>query len=534
MSNIASTFLKLLNKNPQNYQFWQNYHKYCKDFDIPNKENFVESLPLLFNRIKNDGASYAIYESLRKFASQKPKEAIQVLELIEEKGTLETLEFSAAILGGLSQSEINYPIADKILSFINSSNENEIHSGIRAAYQVCFEDKKEEFKFLADVHRNLVKFIGNKSSENLGHITRFYIKHLNTLASAKEVVIELLQQKNIDVQSEVARSLNEELKYEEDSEYFQKSLNLLSFTDAKYTGVYSTIEYRLKDIIVSHPHVIIEFINYWILNNTGKLKDISILKKIIQNLYSNHPKTIEKLFLDWLNSENNSYKVAIQFVISDLSSMVGNPIGLHKESLKDLSETDSLYILFMIVGYILDRKYASEMLYNILEVNYKNERIRNHIASLFVKYLIINYYSVIDSLKTKRKKANKIITSIIDQIIDASEQYYKQVSDLELINEFEPSDKHMSYFLKQQNVQIQKIMDDSETKRNSFLDMVTNINLRAGKSFFSKYRGEYSQEAEMQNFRNSVEVARVQYIDEIGQMKLRLIWQNMKRNELPN
>jgi hypothetical protein len=92
----------------------------------------------------------------------------------------------------------------------------------------------------------------------------------------------------------------------------------------------------------------------------------------------------------------------------------------------------------------------------------------------------------------------------------------------------------MNYFKKQQAVQMQKIMDDSESKNNSFLNMITNINLKAGKSFFSKFQGEYSQEAVMQNFKSSFEVARVQSIDEIGQEKLIVMWQNMKRNELPN
>ncbi|WNH11995.1 hypothetical protein [Thalassobellus suaedae] len=533
MKNKENIFLKRLNENPDYHEFWQDFHVYCKNFEIQDKEYFVETLPLLYNRIKNDMANYAIYDAIRKFALEKPDEAIVILEMIEQKGTLETLDFSASIFGGLSQSKTNYPYKDKILSFIMSSDEYTVHSGISAAYQIMLENEQEKLKFLNAVHENLVKIIERDSIMNFGIIARFYNKYLNTIINAKEVVILLLEKKNVDVQNEVARSLNAEFKFEDDPDYFKKSLNLLTFTEVKYQGIYSTINYRLKDTLLTQPDIIIGFINNWVQNNRGKLKSITALEVLIHELYSNHPKTIEKLFLDWLNSDNNSYKIALQFVISDLSSKV-DIICLPKELLKNLSETDSLYIVFMIVGYILDYKYASEMLYNILEVNYKNERIRNHIASLFAKYLIINYYSVTDILKNKRKTANKIISSIIDQIIDSSEHYYKQVSELELINEFEPSDKRMNYFLKQQNVQMQKLMDASDRKKDSFLDMLTSINLRAGKSFFSKYKGEYSQESEMQSFRSSVEVARVQYIDEIGQEKLRLMWQNIKRDELPN
>lgn len=530
MSNLL---LKRLKDNPEYFEFWQDFHEFCKDFEIPDKKVFVKLLPLISNRIKNDMAGYSIYESLRKFTSEKPNDAIEILHMIEDEGNPEIFEFSTAIFGGLSQSKTDYPYQDKILSLINSSSEDETHLGISAAYQTIIKDQKKELIFLDKIQDSIQKVAERNSIKSLGIITRFYNKYLKKIDGAKEIIIKLLLLKNVDVQNEVARSLNEEFKPDEDKDYFQTCLNLLSFTDAKYKGIYNTIEYRLKGIIVSHPDIIVEFINNWVINNKKNLKGVSVLEGLVQELYFKHPKIIEKLFLDWLNSDNSTYKHALQFVISGLNSKV-DVVGFPKESLKDLSETDSLYIVFMIVGYILDRKYASEMLYSILEVKYNSARVRNHIATLFVKYLIINYYSVTDILKNKRKSANKTIKSVIDQIINASEHYYQQVSDLELVNEFEPSDKRMQYFLKQQNVQMQKMMNASDKKRDSFMDMLTNVNLRAGKSFFSKYRGEYSQETEMQSFKSSFEVARVQFIDEVGQEKLRLMWQNTKRDELPN
>lgn len=531
---MHNEFLKKLNRDgSQDYYFWEDFNYYCENFEIPDKELFVDSLPNLYDRIKGDGASYTIFQALRNFASEQPEEAIEVLDLIEKNDDYQGLSFIASLLGGLYKSETDYPIFDKIITLLNSSDENKILSGVEAAYQVNLKENKNELEFLNEVHINLVKIIDKESFQHLGIIARFYNKHLNTIIEAKDVIIKLLEKKNVEVQSEVARSINSEFKLEEDSDHFRKCLTLLTFTNTKYKGIYRTINYRLKETIITQPEIIIEFINAWILNNKTNLKNITAVKEIVHELYLKHPNVIQQLFLDWLNSNNSTYKFAIQFVISDLSGKV-DVVGLPKESLKELSENDSLYIVFMIVGHILDRKYASEMLYNILEVNYKNERIRNHVATLFVRYLIINYYSVTDILKSKRQKANKTIASIINQILDKSEEYYQQVSELELVNEFEPSDKRMQYFLKQQNVKMQQLMNESELKKDSFLSMLNNVSLKAGKSFFSKYRGEYSQEAEMQNFRSSFEIARVQFIDEIGQEKLRLMWQNMKRDELPN
>jgi hypothetical protein len=116
----------------------------------------------LFEKIKNDGASYSIYEALRKFASEKPKEAIEVLELIKKEGTFKTLNFTDSILGGLSQSDTNYPYKDEIFSLIKSSNENEINIGVKAAYQVIIKDEQEELKFLNEVNNNLIKVVNNR------------------------------------------------------------------------------------------------------------------------------------------------------------------------------------------------------------------------------------------------------------------------------------------------------------------------------------------------------------------------------------
>ena len=530
---MSNSFLKRLKADPEYFEFWQDLDEYCKDLKIPSKKEFVDSLPILFKRIENDGASYSIYQALSKFTANNPKDAIEILSMIEKEGTKETLEFSASILSGLSLSKTSFLYKEKIIEFVNSTDETKIYSGVDAAYRITFKNKKEESKFLNEVHNTLKKDLNNKPKRCLGIIARFYNKHLNIIGEAKSLIIDLLKLKNVIVQSEVARSLNEEFKPEEDLIYFQNCLNLLTFTNAKYEGIYNTIRFRLKDLTNSHPNVIIEFIDNWIINNSKNLREISVLKGTIEDLYFNHPEVIKKLFLDWLNSNNSLYKFALPFVINDLSSKI-DAISLPKKPIIGLSEKDCVYIVYMIVGHILDRKYASEMLYSILEAKWNSERVRNHIATLFAKHLIKNYYSVTDILKKKRKTANKTIKSVIDQIINDSENYYQQFTELELVNEFEPSDKRMHYFSKQQGIKMQKLMDDSERKRDFFTDMLTKVNLRAGKSFFSKYRGEYSQESEMQSFRSSFEVARVQSIDEIGQEKLILMWQNMKRDELPN
>ena len=315
---MSKSFLKRLKANPEYFEFWEDLHDYCKDLHIPNKQEFVDTLPILYKRIKNDGAGHDIFQGLNKFAIEKPEDAIDILARIEKKGTREVLEFSASILSGLSQSETTYSYENKILEFVKSKDENKIYSGIEAAYRMRFKDKKEEVKFLNLIH---IKIKGNRKSKSarcLGITTRFYNKHLNTIEEAKAIIIYLLESKNFSVQSEVARSLNEEFKPDEDIEHFKKCLNLLTYTDTKHQGIYSTIRFRLKEITKSHPNIILDFIEIWVLNNKENLKSISALEGVIEELYITNPETLKKMFLDWLNSDNSLYKYAVPFIISNL------------------------------------------------------------------------------------------------------------------------------------------------------------------------------------------------------------------------
>jgi hypothetical protein len=530
---MADLFLKRLKEDPDYFEFWQDLRTYSKDLKIPDKNEFVEVLPILYPRIENDGAGYYIFEGLRSFAEREPTEAIELLNLLEDKATKETLMFTSSLFSGLSKSKTDFDFLARILNYLESPNEHQVFAGIEAAYRVGFEDKNEEIPFLNAVHSSLKIVLPQRSEIHLGMIARFYNKHLGTIPEAKNTILGLLQEKLIPVQSEVARSLNEEFKPEDDKEYFQECLNLLSETDLKYTGLYDILCFRLKGVVPAHPTIIFEFIEHWMLNHKDNLRNITVLDEVILELLSKQPVELASQFLRWLNSDNDTYKTGLQFIIGTLG-LKANAFGFPRESVLTLSDKDSLYVVNMIAGYALDRRFASEMLYSILEVHYRNANVRNLIATLYVRHLIRNYYSVADLLKSKKKSATKDVKAIIDQILEASEDYFKQFSELEVVNEFEPSDQRMQYFLKQQNAQVERILEGSRKKKTSITDLFTNIHLRAGKTFFSKYEGKYTEESQMANIRSSIEVGRIQSIDEIGQIKHRLIRRNTNRDELPD
>tara|TARA_R110002049_G_scaffold174746_1_gene341941 strand:- start:271 stop:483 length:213 start_codon:yes stop_codon:yes gene_type:complete len=52
MSDKAKKFLAQLNSNPKYNGFWQDFNQYCNNFEVPDKNYFVESLPLLYKKKK--------------------------------------------------------------------------------------------------------------------------------------------------------------------------------------------------------------------------------------------------------------------------------------------------------------------------------------------------------------------------------------------------------------------------------------------------------------------------------------------------
>lgn len=530
--SFVKKFFERIKKDTDYYSFWQDLLKFCKSFKIPDEEEFVSLLPIFYRKFQNDAGGISFYNSLTNFSEKNPANAIRIWEIIEADKTKETLEFGASILIGISKANTNYPVEYIIRDLLQAPNEIENNTGVRSAYGLKVNPKSSENTLLF-FDKYINQLLTEKPDKNLGIISRFYLKYLFQIPGAKDKIKNLLEKKNIEVLGEVARSLNEEFKPEDDLDFFNSTLKHLSSTPTEYENVYRTIIYRLENLINNKPEIIVEFLESWILYHNRNLKNIGVLKSLVYKLHQNHQNLIGQLFLRWLNSDQKLFKEAMQPIISDLSYHV-NTISLPKNDLDKLSCNDCLYVCYMIVGHILDQRYSAEMLYNILESKYKYATVKTLISSLFVNYLIINYYSVVEILKHKRKNANKTIKLIIDQIIDTSDDYYKRVVELDSIKEFEPSEERMNYFFKQQNLQFSDLIKKSKKKENSFLDMATNIQLRAGKSFFSKYEGEYTEERELQNIRSSVEVARVQFIDEIGQIKLRLIWQNTTRDGLSN
>lgn len=82
-----------------------------------------------------------------------------------------------------------------------------------------------------------------------------------------------------------------------------------------------------------------------------------------------------------------------------------------------------------------------------------------------------------------------------------------------------------------QNKKLNKSYDQNNEDRNSFLNMLTPLHLRAGKTAFGKFEGEYSAPMQPQLISHSAEMPRGEFIDPTGQALFRIKCKIFRRRQ---
>ena len=171
------------------------------------------------------------------------------------------------------------------------------------------------------------------------------------------------------------------------------------------------------------------------------------------------------------------------------------------------------------------------MLFQILAGNLESQKIINHTASLIYSELLLNYPSLIEKLK-KEKVSDKKHKAIIKQITGKADDFFNRLSNLPIHDEFNPSEKRLSYYNK---VQFSGLGNEAiENKKPSFLDFADKTQLRVGKGFFTKTEQGFTDVMEPKSISHSMEMPRLEFIDPIGQQAKRLHFRYISKDELHN
>lgn len=527
--NEPNSFLDKINKGVEIKDFWLQYRKFCRSTEPIDLDLFTATLPSLFNLIKSNNAGYDFFDIVERNSSKNFSFGANLYEIIRKSPEKESWMLLPSIITGLAKSEDTERIIGRIKELLAEDEIEFKRAAIFSTLKIQIADPEVEQNFNNYVFKEYQKLIDLHAIELHGSLMKAYILKLNKVSNVKEIVIRLLKEGQVEAQTEVIYSLNRHITADDDYDFYSKIIMLLTKLDTKYIGYYNTLTYQLEMIIDSHPDLVIKFLEKWVEVNFSHLKKIELFKHLFHNLYLKKKDKFEELFTRWLNSDNTYFHYAIYNLVSSLSLDGIREISLSKKILSDLKPNDLEYIIFKTMGFVYDKDLASSILFSILESKSHFPDTVKLIKKAYVGFLIFNYYSVQEYLKGKKKGVIKRISKIIDEICITSDQYYDAFGNLPIVNEFSPSEIRMNHFNKVQSKFFNKSFEENKESQNSFLDTVTTINLRTGKSSFVKLEGQYSDMMTPQLISHNTEMPRGEFIDRVGQLKLRLIWQNQPR-----
>lgn len=524
-------FLINININTDIDQFWLQYKKFCDKIETIGIEKLIEITPILVERLKRKKqTTYQLYEAIEVAASKDEKYAEMLYKKILVLESNDLQNALGNIISGLFK--IN-PISaiNKVKKLIIDENKKIIIQGISSIARFDFE-KNPSVTFLKHIDDRFSELIeNNESNEVLTSILFVCRCKRKYLSKCDKHIVALLNKKDSQIQIHLIDILNFAIDINTEKDFYKTILTSLVSFDISFVGYYSSFDYMLSRLVKNHLELVMEFLNAWISFSIKNPRKINLFQSVFNEIHDVSILDFQKIVTDWLNDDDVSFQIAASNLVREMSYRNISSIELSSSLLKEYNFNDIEYITYKIIGFIYDRKISRSMFYSILYSSYKDPNIVLIMKWVFVDYLIFNYYSTIDFLKEKKKKASPKLKKIISQIINEGEKLYLAYSDLEALKEFEPSRERLKHIDKIQNKKTQKIHEENEKNDNSFLSTITSLHFRSGRKAFGKFGGRYSQEMEPKLISVSGEMPRGENIDPVGQGVLRLESQNFIRRQ---
>lgn len=527
--NKKEDFLLGLDADGSSRDFWQEYYGFCKDLETLDADVLFYSLTPLLKRIENDGAFIEFLNGIERasFISSDFGNALY-LKIVNQDDP-KKLRLLTKVLSGLYKIEKEETVL-KIKELVYSGDDAKVIIGIQSIAELESESLKLESEFLEIIEYKFEEFLENQELKKIWSSILFACRNKReVINNADEFIRRIWNEPSIEIQMELIFLLSYNLDINKDKEFYIEVLHKLIPLSIEYKGAYSQLSYTLGDKIKQQPETIINFLNEWVAHDAAHAKNISLFENLINSIIDVDVGIYAELITNWLNHDNSNFHIAV-FEIMRAKHIRNIPeMRIPNKLLEEMTVFDVEYITYKILGYIHDKNISTSLIYSILEGKINDETVVNFLRKVFVAYFIFNYYGTIEYLRNKIKNTGPKLKTMIDSIILEGEKHYTAYSELEFLKEFSPSEMRLGYVHKIQQKKLNKLFKEVERSDDSFLKHLKNIQLKAGETSFSKYMGQYSKKMKLTNVSSSAELPRGEFIDPIGQKKLRLIWRNHKR-----
>lgn len=524
-------FLEDINSGKKIKLLWQECKKFCEDIESVDDSLLLSSLEKLLVVLKKNHSTRQFQSALEKLAKNDQKRGENLYNNILKTKSSNSLPLLASLLVGIYSSCTESAIR-KIRDLVDSDEENLKVIGLESIAKIDLSKDKAPKEFIKWIDNKLLVYAKKNNKEKL-LVSTFIVARVQRkqLDKAEEAIDILSSKTQTLIKAELFSYLAYNLDLDTEIDLVEKHIYKLLNIELEYKGLYSQLSHFLESLVAKNINLVVDFLTQWILQNIEIARKIQLFAYVINTIYDEHYVEFQKVFTQWLNRDEPNFHIAI-FEMNRVGEIrdIGH-LELCEKLIQSYTIYDIEYITFKILAYVYDKDTSLNIVYSILRVKYEDKELSRFLSDVFIDYFIFNYYSAIDFLEEKAKSAPAKLKKIIKTIISEGQKSYASHSDLKILKEFHPSEKRLNHFNKIRSKKFQKSFKETNNDRNSFLSMAKNLYFRTGKSSFAKFRGEYSKEMTPALISHSGELPRGEFIDPVGQAKLRLQWQNFKRNK---
>jgi len=514
-------FLKNINADSERQDVWQDYQGFCDNLSEVKAVTLAKYIPNLFSWVNSQGMSHSFYEGLKKICTSNLDWVKSFYSALKSSNNLQCFDILDRVLAIALPFDKKW-VTTEIFDLLDSPDTSKLNKGISTVGYSNLDIKglknfvkKGESRF-NEISKNEI------SDETASNLLFAYRAHRKHFSSADTFIRSKLNSENESIQFQLIQLVCYAIDIEKDTKLFAEVLSSLANVHYNILGEHNQLSYHLERKLETHYSIVIQYLKAWIEYSPENARQIVLFQGIFNELYSAHPQKFSKLLTRWLNQDSINYHIALSFILRDLGYRGVATITLDKALLKTYSFYDIEFIVKKFVGFEYDKDRLNSILYSILESTYTNQDSLNLVAHYMVTYLIFNYYSTIEFLEEKKKKAPSKLKKILTEIIQQGRSYYDAYTDLDILKEFQPSEERLNYIHKLQSKKLRKDQDEYQKSRKGLLSLFTNLHFRSGKTAFGKFDGQYSAQMEPKLISHSAEMPRGEFIDPVKQKLIRL------------
>ena len=524
---------------------------------LPELDLKLESLVDVFELIFQTNAGYKIYSIVENLAahSQSNADFIYNKFVVAQEPRIVSLAFYA--LRGLAK--FNPDEAHRRALVLTNSEQSILRQiGIAFLGEFSYETSKQSDLLQA----TLDKFNSFKEKFNVETdlvLLQAYGNLANKSDEAAAILVEFASSQNHVVREQLSNILFQKASEAYSCSWYKEVLLHLVQIPSFSTEMLDSLDYCINYCLKNDPKTALQLVEFIALGWDYSSGEQASLPKIIDStfieLHNNHLNALNSTITRWFASHNKQLHLAGSDVIrffnsipvhesdDDTTKLVHKKkaknrrsITLHKEVLDTLDEQTVVWVLYRLAGYITDIASLPALLLSAL----KREIYSPNIASLIVvflrEYVLYNHpRDAGDYLKSRMKDddVTEAEINVIQEALNDSDAYLDARQKLPYLKELKPSSQR-TYLLQLAKWKQEVLMMEKAEQSSVFASILPTVKLKYGRAIASERDGDFTEPSQMATFSYEAEFPQGEFINPLGQFRMRLQWQNVGLNNTKN